>query len=213
MNNENIIKKSKEYVKKRLDSDTSGHDFSHTERVYNNALYIAKRTTSDVDYLTVQLGALFHDVADHKFGYSDEDRKNIITNVLAELEIPDNIINEVIYIANNISFKNGSNKHELLTLEAKIVQDADRLDAIGAIGIARTFAFGSTYNRDMYIPKSNDVDLDPKDKEDTISHFYAKLLKVKDLMNTDIGKVEAEKRHEIMLEFLDNFYEEWNLGI
>jgi len=206
-----IVEKTKQFVRHKLEFESSGHDWWHVVRVYNNALDIA-RQTKDVDYLIVKLGALLHDIADHKFGYTDNDRCKIISEFLSELEVPTHIIEEVIYIANHISFKGGSNKHKLSTLEAKIVQDADRLDAIGAIGIGRTFAYGGYTNRPMYNPPSDEVNTKSTEEavtKDTISHFYEKLLLLKSLMNTEVGKQKAERRHEIMQEFLNNFYAEW----
>ncbi len=208
-----IIEKTKEFVKAKLEGEGSGHDWWHIVRVFNNALDIAKKEKplyeGNIDIFVVQLGALLHDIADHKFGYTDEDRKDIITEFLQELGVQNEIIDHVVYIANNISFKGGKNKHKMETIEGEIVQDADRLDAIGAIGIGRTFAYGGYKKRVMYIP---DCDLDMKDrkaKEDTISHFYEKLLLLKDKMNTKTGYEKAQNRHRVMEEFLENFHSEW----
>lgn len=197
-----VIQKTKEFVRSKLEGEGSGHDWWHIVRVYNNALDIAGQE-KNVDSFIVELAALLHDIADHKFGYSDEDRRNIISGFLKELEVEPEIIENVIYIANNISFKRGTNKHKISNIEGKIVQDADRLDAIGAIGIGRTFAYGGHKNRIMY-------DQTTDNGEDTISHFYDKLLLLKDRMNTETGRKKAMKRHEIMEEFLQNFYGEWN---
>ncbi|WP_232229058.1 HD domain-containing protein [Paenibacillus zanthoxyli] len=200
MNKELVLEKTKQFVKGRLEGEGSGHDWWHIVRVCNNAADIAKQT-KEADCFTVELGALLHDIADHKFGYSDDDRRRIISDFLGELEVSKEIIEAVVYIANNISFKGGANKHKLSTIEAKIVQDADRLDAIGAMGIGRAFAYGGHVHRPMYNPSSNN---------DTISHFYEKLLLLKDLMNTEIGAQKAQRRHDIMVEFLNHFYAEWN---
>ena len=218
MNRKLIVEKTKEFVKMKLEGEGSGHDWWHIVRVYNNALDIAgkenlelkTKNLKEADIFVVQLGALLHDIADHKFGHSDDDRKDIISKFLMELGVEKEIIDHVVYIANNISFKGGKNKHKMETIEGEIVQDADRLDAIGAIGIGRTFAYGGYKKRVMYIP---DSDLDIKDretKEDTISHFYEKLLLLKDKMNTKTGYKKAENRHRIMEEFLENFHSEWN---
>lgn len=198
-----IIEQLTEIIKERLQKETS-HDYWHVLRVYNNALDIAKHE-DNINIFLVQIAALLHDIADHKFGYSDKDRENIIREILTPFDINNIILEEVIYIANNISFKGGKNTHVLKSLEAKIVQDADRLDAIGAIGIARTFAYGSHTERPFYLPnkkKSEDID--------TISHFYEKLLLLKDKMNTKTGKEKAMARHKTMEFFLENFYAEWN---
>lgn len=200
-----IISKTKDFVKERLMNEKSGHDYWHTMRVYNNAIDIAKEEQKEnkLDMMAVELGSLLHDIADHKFGYDDEDRKEIIGKFLTKLDVDSQTIDNVIHIANNISFKNKDKKNTINTLEGKIVQDADRLDAIGAIGIARTFTFGGFYKRDMYNPTDED------DNEHTIAHFYDKLLLLKDRMNTKTGKQKALKRHEYMNEFLDQFYDEW----
>ena len=210
MNRKLIIEKTKEFVKMKLEGEGSGHDWWHIVRVFNNALDITKKEKliyeGNIDIFVVELGALLHDIADHKFGYTDEDRKNIITDFLLELGVQNEIIDHVVYIVNNISFKGGENKHKMETIEGEIVQDADRLDAIGAIGIGRTFAYGGYKKRVMYDP---DCELDIKDKEDTISHFYEKLLLLKDKMNTKAGYEKAQNRHRVMEEFLENFHSEW----
>ncbi|OQY42489.1 MAG: phosphohydrolase [Fusobacteriia bacterium 4572_74] len=215
MNRKLIIKKTKEFVKKKLEGEGSGHDWWHIVRVYNNALDIAKQEKKldllkdeiNINIFVVELGALLHDIADHKFGYSDQDRKNIISDFLLELGVENETIDHVVYIANNISFKGGKNKHKMETIEGEIVQDADRLDAIGAIGIGRTFAYGGYKKRVMYDPDSKHS---LKNKEDTISHFYEKLLLLKDRMNTKTGYEKAQNRHRVMEEFLENFHSEWN---
>ena len=214
MNRKLIIKKTREFVKLKLEGEGSGHDWFHIVRVSNNALDIAKKEKEsyegNIDVFVIELGALLHDIADHKFGYNDKDRKDIITNFLLELGVQNEIIDHVVYIANNISFNGGKNKHKMETIEGKIVQDADRLDAIGAIGIGRTFAYGGYKKRVMYIPDS-DLDIKSKEaKEDTISHFYEKLLLLKDKMNTKTGYKKAQNRHRVMEEFLENFHSEWN---
>ena len=201
MNKKLIVEKTKEFCKNKLLGEGSGHDWYHVERVYNNALDIAKHEDG-VDIFIVELGALLHDIADHKFGYSDEDREDIISEFLLDLNVERKIIDAVVYIANYISFKGGKNKHKMQTIEGEVVQDADRLDAMGAIGIGRTFAYGGYKNRVMYDPENTESN------EDTISHFYEKLLLLKNRMNTSYGKLKAERRHETMQEFLDNFYSE-----
>jgi len=206
-----IIEKTKKYVKEKLEGEGSGHDWWHIVRAYNNAKDIAERTKNEekqeIDIFVVELGALLHDVADHKFGYSDADRKTIITDFLGNLEVEEKIINHVVYIANNISFKGGKNKHKMKTIEGMIVQDADRLDAIGAIGIGRAFAYGGYKKRIMYNPEDKRK---IEEKEDTINHFYEKLLLLKDKMNTKIGYEKALNRHKFMESFLDQFYNEWD---
>ncbi|MCK5779654.1 MAG: HD domain-containing protein [Psychrilyobacter sp.] len=210
-----IIEKTKEYVKNKLEGEGSGHDWWHIVRSYNNAVDIAKKENitlkkedkKSVDMFIVELGALLHDIADHKFGYSDDDRKSIITDFLEGLGVEVEVIDHVVYIANNISFKGGKNKHKMETIEGMIVQDADRLDAVGAIGIGRTFAYGGYKKRVMYDPDDHrEID----EKEDTVNHFYEKLLLLKDRMNTQSGYEKALSRHRYMEEFLEQFYGEWD---
>lgn len=212
MNQEKVIEETKAYVKNKLLGEGSGHDWWHIVRVYNNAIDIA-RDEKDVNLFVVKLGALLHDIADHKFGYTDQDRKDIITNFLSKLEVDEEVIDNVVYIANYISFKGGTNKHVMQTIEGKIVQDADRLDAIGAIGIGRTFAYGGHVDREMYNPDLKNNCLEKQDgytNSDTITHFYEKLLLLKDKMNTETGRKKAEVRHRTMEKYLEMFYAEWN---
>lgn len=209
-----IVKLTKQFVQEKLEKEGSGHDWWHTLRVYNNAIDIAKTETEELNHLVIELGALLHDIADHKFGYTDEDRTTIISEFLSSIEVEKDIIKEVLYIANNISFKGGKNKHVLKTIESKIVQDADRLDAMGALGISRTFSYGGHVGRLMYNPKLDKNNLELKNdgysESDTITHFYEKLLLLKDKMNTKSGKEKALKRHIFMEQFLEEFYKEWN---
>ncbi len=194
--------------------ESSGHDWWHTLRVYNNSVDIAKHEqNSNINILIVQLGSLLHDIADYKFGYTDNDRDKIIREILDSKNLDEKIIEEVIYIVNNISFKKGNNNEELKTIEAKIVQDADRLDAIGAIGIARTFTYGGFSNRNIYNPELEHENIkniaDNDNKKDTLQHFYEKLLLLKNKMNTEYGKKKAVARHEFMEAYLQQFYLEF----
>lgn len=211
MKEKRIIEATKEYVKSKLEGEGSGHDWWHVLRVYNNALDIANNE-KNVDVFVVELGALLHDIADHKFGYTDEDRTNIITDFLKHHDVNQDTIDHVIYISNYISFKGGTNKHVMQSIEGKIVQDADRLDAMGAMGISRTFTYGGHVNRPMYVPTSKKEDIEKEDgytNNDTITHFYEKLLLLRDRMNTNTGRKKAEARHKTMEFFLDMFYKEW----
>lgn len=201
MNKERIINNTINFVKARLEKEGSGHDWWHVKRVYENSIEIAKKE-KEVDFYILTLAALLHDIADHKFGYTDIDRENIITDFLKNEGVIDKDIKKIVYIVNNISFKSGKNTHKIESIEGKIVQDADRLDAIGAIGIGRAFTYGGYKNRLMYDP-------DSEDGLDTISHFYDKLLLLKDKMNTESGKEMAESRHKFMEYFLEEFYKEW----
>ena len=167
--------------------------------------------------MVIELAALLHDIADPKFHNGDETiASRIVNEFLTEQKVDSETIEKVIFIIENMSFKNRNDAPENLPLELKIVQDADRLDAIGAIGIARTFNFGGYKNNLMYHP-----DIEPKlnqSKEEykksngtTINHFYEKLLLLKDLLNTETAKEIAERRHQFMLQFLDEFYKEWTV--
>ncbi len=212
---ENInIKQIMDDVKKLQLKESSGHDWWHTLRVYNNAIDIAKNESDEtINMQVVELGALMHDFADHKFGYTDEDRTRMIYDFLIDRNVDEETINEVVYIANNISFKGGRNKVKLKSIESKIVQDADRLDAIGAIGIARTFAYGGHADRIIYNPDLDRENLENKESDvepDTIYHFYEKLLLLKDRMNTEYGTAKAKERHIFMEAYLKQFYEEWD---
>lgn len=214
MTNSQIIEKTIAFVKSALTNAEGGHDWFHTERVFKSSLFIAK-DESGADPLIVGLGALLHDIADSKFHDGDETVGPVMArNFLNELGVDSDVIEHVVKIIENISFKGGNFKQTFSSLELDIVQDADRLDAIGAIGIARTFNYGGFKNRPLYDPE-----IPPKlqmSKEEykksaapTINHFYEKLLLLKDRMNTKTGKRLAEKRHQFMKDFLEQFYAEW----
>ena len=199
--NDVVIKNIMSIVREKLEGEGSGHDWWHIVRVYNNAIDIAHKE-GNANLFEIKLIALLHDVADHKFGYTDEDRRKIITNILENEDVDRGVIESVVYACNNMSYKSGTNTHKLETVESRIVQDADRLDAIGAIGIARTFAFGGHKGREIYNPEN--------EKEHTVYHFYEKLLLLKDLMNTDSGREKAKQRHEFLELYLQEFYDEWD---
>ena len=209
------IDKTVEFVKKQLEGAEAGHDWFHIERVWKLSKKIA--ATENCNGEVVELSALLHDIADPKFHNGDETLALKISRELLEgFSVDEETIAQVLFVIQNISFKNRNEAPKDLPIELKIVQDADRIDAIGAIGIARTFNFGGFKNNLMYHP-----DISPKlnmSKEEykksngtTINHFYEKLLLLKDLMNTQEGKKIAEQRHQFMLNFLDQFYNEWNV--
>ena len=205
------IDKTIEYVKNFFENDYSGHDFYHTLRVYNLANYITKFEKCDTEL--VFLGALLHDVDDYKLvGEENEPFYNAKT-FLKSLGLSSKKIEQICHIISQVSFK-GNDTVVPDTIEGKIVQDADRLDAIGAIGIGRTFAYGGSHKTRMHIPnmeyKENmSAEEYYKNVGTTINHFYEKLLKLKDLMNTETAKKMAKHRHEYMQEFLREFYDEW----
>ena len=211
-----IIEKTIAFVKKTLKNAEGGHDWFHTVRVYKNSLLIAKN--ENVNLLIVSLAALLHDIADSKFYDGDETvGPRLAKNFLEEEQVAPEIIAQVILIIENMSFKNSlENKIAKFTSkELEVVQDADRLDAIGAIGIARCFNYGGFKNRPLYDPeiKPNlhlSKEAYKKSTAPTINHFYEKLLLLKDQMNTQTGRAIATERHKYMIGFLEQFYEEWN---
>lgn len=202
------------FVKQQLENAEGGHDWFHIERVYKNALLIAKE--EDCNLTVVKLAALLHDIADSKFYGGDESiGPKIAREFLESQNISEEIIDHVIAIIENISFKGGNFEKTFSSKELAIVQDADRLDAIGAIGIARTFNYGGFKNRPIYNtniqPKLNMSKEEYKNSEaPTLNHFYEKLLLLKDKMNTETGKKIAKKRHDFMVRFLAQFYAEWD---
>lgn len=207
-----LLEKTIQFVKETLKNAEAGHDWFHTERVYNNAVKIA--TEENCNLQVVEISALLHDIADAKFHNGDEDLALEITGkFLKEQNADEDFIAQVLFIIKNISFKNKEEQPEKIPIELKILQDADRLDAIGAIGIARTFHFGGFKNNIIYDPEIPPVEKFNKEEYKksngtTINHFYEKLLLLKDGMQTKKGKEMAEKRHQFMLDFLEEFYEE-----
>ncbi len=209
-----IIENTILFVKNKLAQAEGGHDWFHIERVYKNALLIAKE--EECDLTVVKLAALLHDIADSKFHNGDESiGPKVAREFLESQKVSEDIILHVIAIIENISFKGGNFEKKFHSKELEIVQDADRLDAIGAIGIARTFIYGGFKNRVIYDPnippKMNMSKEEYKNSEaPTLNHFYEKLLLLKDKMNTKTGKKIAQKRHDFMVTFLSHFYAEWD---
>jgi uncharacterized protein len=209
-----IIEHTIRFVKEQLKNAEGGHDWFHIERVYKNALLIAEG--EDCDVTVVKLGALLHDIADSKFHNGDESVGPKTARTFLEAQnVREETILHVIAIIENISFKGGNFEQQFRSKELEIVQDADRLDALGAIGIARTFNYGGFKNRTLYNPEiapklSQSKEEYKKSDAPTINHFYEKLLLLKDKMNTDTGKKIAKKRHDFMVHFLAQFYAEWD---
>jgi uncharacterized protein len=209
-----IIDKTILFVKSKLEQAEGGHDWFHIERVYKNALLIAQEETCDL--IVVKLGALLHDIADSKFHDGDETIGPKTARLFLEAEkVDEATIVHVVNIIENISFKGGNFEKKFSSKELEIVQDADRLDAIGAIGIARCFNYGGFKNRALYnpaIPPKFGMSKEEYKTNDspTINHFYEKLLLLKDKMNTPTGKKIAEARHRFMENFLSQFYAEWD---
>ena len=214
MNTNLILANTKTFVQQKLQGAEGGHDWFHIQRVYNNAELIAKG--EDCNLFVVQLGALLHDVADSKFYNGDETvGPRLAWEFLESQNVPEDIIMHVVNIIENISFKGGNFEKKFYSVELAVVQDADRLDAIGAIGIARTFNYGGFKNRPMYDPAvAPQLNMTKEEYKasaaPTINHFYEKLLLLKDKMNTATGKQIAEKRHRYMEGFLAQFYAEWD---
>ena len=203
------------FVKEKLEGAEAGHDWFHIERVWKLSKKIAEQEGGNLE--VIELSALLHDIADPKFHNGDETLAlKISKDFLEEIHVEGELIEQVLFVIKNISFKNRAEAPENPPLELQIVQDADRLDAIGAIGIARTFNFGGFKNNLMYHPeiKPNlgmNKEEYKKSNGTTINHFYEKLLLLKDLMNTETAKKIASERHNFMLQFLDEFYKEWNV--
>ncbi len=211
MNQSEVIQNTITFVKETLQEAEGGHDWFHIERVYHNAINIAKN--EDVNLYIVSLGALLHDIADAKFHHGDENKgPEMAFEFLSKQGVSIEVIEHIQNIIRYISFKQSKDQltSSFTSKELKVVRDADRLDAIGAIGIARAFNYGGFKNRLLYHP-----DIKPNmnmtkeeyknSKAPTINHFYEKLLLLKDMMHTETGKKMAEERHQFMIEFLKQF--------
>jgi len=209
-----LIEETIVFVKEKLRGAEGGHDWFHIQRVYKNALLIAKSENCDLN--VVALGALLHDIADSKFHDGDETvGPRTARQFLESQSVDEDTIVHVINIIENISFKGGNFDKQFSSIELDIVQDADRLDAIGAIGIARCFNYGGFKNRELYNPEippqmNMDKETYKASTSPTINHFYEKLLLLKDKMNTATGKQIAAQRHTYMEGFLAQFYAEWD---
>ncbi|OYT16977.1 MAG: phosphohydrolase [Bacteroidetes bacterium 4572_77] len=211
MNKEHCIQNTEVHIKALLEGEGSGHDWWHIHRVRNLSLSIAR--SYKVNTFVVEMAALLHDIADHKFHNGDETiglKKAEDWLVLQQLSHKDQ--EHILQIMKEVSFSSGKKP---TNLESEIVQDADRLDAIGAVGIARTFAYGGFKKREMYNPeippiKYKSLEEYKKNTNPTLNHFYEKLLLLKDMMNTQQAKKMAQKRHDFMLQYLEAFYAEWD---
>ncbi|RKY98225.1 MAG: phosphohydrolase [Candidatus Hydrothermota bacterium] len=214
MDKERVIKQTAEFVRKRLEGEPTGHDWWHVYRVWKMAVKIAENER-DVDLFIVQLGALLHDIADWKFHGGDISvGPKLAREWLEKLNVDEKTIAHVCEIVESVSFKGAGVNSKPKSKEAMIVQDADRLDAIGAIGIARCFATGAKLNREIHNPKAKPklhrtFEEYKKSNSTSINHFYEKLLLLKDMMNTETAKRLAEGRHKFMEQFLERFFKEW----
>ncbi|MBK6962591.1 MAG: HD domain-containing protein [Bacteroidales bacterium] len=213
MNHVEVIEFTTDFVRKTLHGAEGGHDWWHIYRVWKTARKIAE--TEEVDLLVVELGALMHDIADSKFHGGDESiGPQMAGEFLKTLNLPEETIVHVQEIIRHISFKGGKETQQFKSPELDVVQDADRLDALGAIGIARTFNYGGHRNREIYNPEikpdmNMNKDAYKNSTAPTLNHFYEKLLLLKDRMNTKTGKEMAMRRHNFMLTYLEEFYKEW----
>lgn len=212
MREEIMIDNTKTFVKDKLFGEGSGHDWFHIERVYNMAKYIGEM--EGADSFVIEMTALLHDIDDWKFSDSNETETTVTEEFLRSIGVDCEDVDKIISIIKTMSYKGGVEDSSQGTIEGMVVQDADRLDAIGAIGIARTFAYGGSKNRIMYDPDVRPMDFKSLDEvkcdnNHTVNHFYEKLLKLKDLMNTDTAKVIAKRRHKFMEDYLNEFYYEW----
>jgi len=213
MTNEQLIADTENFVKQTLANAEGGHDWWHVYRVWQLAKNIAK--TENVNHLVVELAALLHDIADAKFHDGDESvGPRIARNFLQNKGVDDATCEHVENIIANISFGGGNEVKNFSSVELNVVQDADRLDAMGAIGIARTFNYGGYKNRELYNPSIKpNLHMSKAEYRNstapTINHFYEKLLLLNDRMTTDTGKQLAKKRHLFMMSFLEEFYAEW----
>ena len=208
-----IIVRTEAFVRRELGDDATGHDWFHVDRVRGNALHICKEEKAGAVFI-IEMAALLHDIPDEKLNESIEKGNEKLESFLQTIQLTDHDKKHIKQIIATISYKGGQNT-ELLTIEAKIVQDADRLDAIGAIGIARAFAYGGKKGQPIYDPSINvreEMSLKEyrKGKSTSIHHFYEKLLKLKDLLNTGSARKMAESRQQMMEIFLDQFYKEWD---
>ncbi len=209
-----IIKKTVQYVQNTLKGDGTGHDWWHIHRVRKTALQLAKQENADL--FIVELAALLHDIADHKFHGGDENiGSRTARKWLQKLSLEATTIDHICDIIRGVSFKGAEVETPMPTIEGKVVQDADRLDALGAIGIARTFAYGGHKDRELYNPdikpvKHHSFEDYKNNTAPTLNHFYEKLFLLKDRMNTETGRQIAESRHEFMEEFVERFLDEWD---
>jgi len=210
-NEQEIINKVSDFVKEAMQEYDTGHGWSHIERVVRLALHI-HGSEGKGDRFVVELGALMHDIGDHKFASHDGPAE--IRRLLGSLGVDMSVTEEVVNINENISFSKGENRI-IKSDELQIVQDADRLDAMGAIGIARAFNYGGFKGREIYDPRAGYItppshSHNSRNSVSTVHHFYDKLLVLRDLMNTPTGRKLADERHDFMVRYLDQFFREWN---
>ena len=213
MNPSEVIARTANHIKTLLSGESTGHDWWHVYRVWQNAIHIGKQEKADM--FVVELASLLHDIADWKFHSGDDSAgPREARKWLEKLNVDSNVTNRVCTIVNEVSFKGAGIRTTPTTLEGQVVQDADRLDALGAIGIARAFAYGGYKGQEIYNPEITPAlhkSFEEYKNSDgtTINHFHEKLLLLKDLMNTTSGRRMAEQRHEYLVKFLERFHLEW----
>lgn len=212
MEKKQIIENTVVFVKEKLAGDSSGHDWWHILRVWNMSKKLQVKEGGNL--FIIEMAALLHDVADWKFQDEEKGLEEIVHFLTSHnVDVEDRV--RIVEIIRNVSYKGAGVKDKMVSVEGKIVQDADRLDAIGAIGIARTFAFGGKFGNEMHDPESrvnmhNSFEEYKRSKGTTINHFYEKLLLLKDRLNTHAAKEIARQRHQFMETFLNQFYDEWD---
>ena len=209
MNEKEIIQSIQKEMQKFFTQEATGHDWYHIERVWKNAKKIAEHYP-EANHLQIELAALLHDRYDHKIVVNVEQAKLDVRNLLAQHGLTKELIEKIIYSIDAVGFRNGKNPVRPILIEDKIVQDADRLDAIGAIAIARTFVYSGAHQRPIYTGEPQEVLEEANQLEDTaIGHFYEKLLMLYDTLHTPEARKIAKGRHEFMKEYLDQFFAEW----
>ena len=212
----NLVAKIEQIVRAHFADDSSGHDWYHIERVWNMSKFLHSKEGGDLE--VVELAALLHDISDHKLnGGKLNDGGNVAREILLSEGATPELANRVAEIIDHVSFKGAKVEDRMETIEGKIVQDADRLDAIGALGIARTFAYGGHNGQPMYDPEiqatmHDSFEAYASSKSSTIHHFYEKLLLLASRINTDSAKEIAQERHQFMENYLSQFYHEWNFN-
>lgn len=213
MNHTDILNQANEYMTQFHKHDATGHDIAHVNRVVKMATYISEQEQVG-DLLTIQLASLLHDTVDTKLTNTHK-ALQYLKDFLTNLQLAPEHLQHILYIIEHISYKNGQNNDVTLSIEGQIVRDADRLDAIGAIGIARTFQFSGHFKEPMWLEHNtkniNEVDASfySEWSPSAIRHFYEKLFKLKDLMHTTTAKQIAQQRHKYMQQFVEQFFDEW----
>ena len=212
----NIIQKVENAIRDQFLEDATGHDWYHIQRVVNMARFIQSKEGGDLEIIV--LSALLHDISDHKFNGGNLDKGGEVAfDLLSKLQYPKERALKVKYIVDNVSFKGANTTEEMKSLEGQIVQDADRLDAIGAIGVGRTFAYGGYKGQPMHDPKiaselHDSFESYANSNGTTVNHFYEKLLLLADRLNTNTARKIGKKRHKLMEQFLNDFLHEWEFN-